>query len=129
MTQILLAFVLIAVPIALFSGYELYNVNTAEAASTGLGDLSQFQTIVTDVQALADEGDMAGAQKRITDFESAWDSAEAAIRPLNQTQWGNIDDAADTALKAVRARTPAPDTVKSSLAALMAALTDPSKPA
>lgn len=129
MKQVILAFILIAVPVALFSGYELYTVNTAEAASTGLGDLSQFKTIIADVQALAEKGDIARAQQRVTDFESAWDSAETAIRPRNQTQWGNIDDAADAALKAVRATTPAPDTVKSSLAALMAVLTDPGKPA
>jgi hypothetical protein len=127
MKQVLLALVLIAVPVALFSGYEAYFGHSAEAAAAGLGDLTTFKTIIADVQALADKGDMIGAAKRITDFESAWDQAETAIRPLNPTQWGNIDDAADAALHAVRAGSPAPDQVKSTLATLMAVLQDPNK--
>src|SRR4051794_8826748 len=99
MKQILLAIVLIAVPVALFSGYELYMPGRAVAATSGLGDMSAFKTIIADVQALADKGDLPGAAKRITDFESAWDEAETAIRPLDQTAWGNVDFAADSALK------------------------------
>src|SRR5262245_16832545 len=106
MRQFLLALVLIAVPVALFTGYEIYRPGAAIAASSGLGDLSQFKTIIADVQALADKGDMAGAAKRITDFESAWDQAETAIRPLDQAAWGNIDSAADAALRAVRSSPP-----------------------
>ncbi|MFS8116065.1 hypothetical protein QD460_30500 [Rhizobium jaguaris] len=127
MKQLILAIILIAVPVALFSGYEIYSTNTAQAASPGLGDLSNFKTIIADVQALAEKGDMLGAAKRITDFETAWDQAETAIRPLNQTQWGNVDTAADAALKAVRAPTPQVDKVKSMLANLMAELNDPNK--
>jgi len=125
--QFLLALVLVALPVTLFSGYELYPSRTAQAASTGLGDLSTFKTIISDVQGLAEKADMAGAAKRITDFETAWDQAETAIRPLDQTQWGNIDMATDGALKAVRAPQPQPDRVKSRLATLMAELNDPSK--
>jgi hypothetical protein len=128
MKQIILAIILIAFPVALFSGYEAYSSQGMQASPAGLGDLSPFKTIVSDVQGLADRGDMPGAAKRITDFESAWDQAETAIRPLNQEQWGNIDGAADTALRTVRAASPAPDKVKLALAALMAALNDPSKP-
>lgn len=127
MKQLLLALMLIALPVALFSGYEFYTARTAQAASTGLGDLSTFKTIISDVQGLASKGDIAGAARRITDFETAWDQAETAIRPLDQTQWGNIDTAADGALKAVRAPQPQPDKVRSALAVLMAELTDPSK--
>jgi len=127
MKQLLLAIALIALPVALFSGYEIYGARTAQAASTGLGDLSSFKTIITDVQALADKGDMPGAAKRITDFETAWDQAETAIRPLDQTGWGNIDMAADGALKVVREAKPQPDKVKSTLATLLAELNDPSK--
>ena len=127
MRQFLLALVLIAAPVALFSGYEMYAVDSAHAAQTGLGDLSNFKKIIADVEALAEKGDMAGAAKRITDWESAWDAAETAIRPLNQTQWGNIDQASDAALSAVRASKPVPDQVKSALATLMAELNDPSK--
>jgi len=129
MKQILLAIVLIAVPVALFSSYEFYTVDTAQAATTGLGDLSAFKTIIADVEALAGKGDMAGAAKRITDFETAWDQAETAIRPLNQAEWGNIDAAADPALQAVRSPKATAATAKPPLDALLATLNDPSKPA
>ena len=127
MKQILLAIVLIAVPVALFGGYEFYTVDTAQAATTGLGDLSAFKTIVADVQALVDKGDMAGAQKRITDYETAWDQAETAIRPLNQAQWGNIDMANDGAFSAIRKSKPDAAAVKAALAVVMATLNDPTK--
>jgi len=127
MKQVLLALMLIALPVAGFSGFQVY-VKSASAASTGLGDLSPLKTIIADVQTLADKGDMAAAAKRITDFESAWDEGETAIRPLNAGYWGNIDQASDAALKAVRAPAPVPDKVKTSLAMLMAELTDPTKP-
>jgi len=127
MKQILLAIALIALPVAMFSGFEMYSATHAEASQTGLGDMSAFKTIVSDAQALADKGDMAATAKRMTDCESAWDQAETAIRPLNQAQWGNIDEASDAALHAVRAASPSPDAVKTALAALMAELNDPSK--
>lgn len=124
--QILLAIVLIAVPVAGFTGFQVYARTTA-VADAGLGDLSPLKAIIADVQALAAKGDLAGAAKRITDWESAWDAGETAIRPLNKTYWGNIDAASDDALKALRARKPSPDEVNKTLAALMAALNDPSK--
>ncbi|MGV8953835.1 MAG: hypothetical protein ACOH2M_22240 [Cypionkella sp.] len=127
MKQVLLAIVLIAVPVTLFSGFQIYSSGSAQAASSGLGDMSAFKTIIGDVQALTDKGDMAGAAKRVTDFETAWDQAETAIRPMSPSQWANIDQAADGALKAVRASTPAPDKAKAALARLMAELNDPSK--
>ena len=127
MKQILLAIALIALPVAMFSGYEMYSGSTAQAAPAGLGDLSNFKTIISDVQALVDKGDMAGAAKRITDWESAWDQGETAIRPLNPTQWGNIDQASDGALSAVRSSSGTPEQAKAALATLMAELNDPSK--
>ena len=127
MKQILLAILLIAAPVGMFSAYEVYSPTTAKAAGTGLGDLSAFKIIIADAQALVDKGDLVGAAKRMTDWESAWDQAETAIRPLNQTQWGNVDEASDAALHAVRAATPASDKVKAALATLMAELNDPSK--
>lgn len=126
MKQVLLALFLIAVPVAAFSGYEVFS-GSAQAAQGGLGDMSAFITIVGDVQASVEKGDMPAAAKRVTDFEAAWDQAETAIRPLSPVQWGNVDQAADGALKAVRSPTAAPDKVKSALATLMAELTDPSK--
>jgi hypothetical protein len=110
-----------------FSGYEVYATNSAQAATTGLGDLGNFKTIIADVQALIDKNDIPGAAKRITDFETAWDQAETAIRPLNQTQWGNIDQASDGALSAVRKSKPEQAEAKTAVATLMAELNDPSK--
>ena len=127
MKQLLLAIVLIAIPVALFTGYEMYAVGTVQAAGTGLGDLSNFKTIIADVKALVDKGHMAAAAKRITDFETAWDQAETAIRPLNQVQWGNIDQASDGALSVVRSSKPDAARAKDALATLMAELDDPSK--
>ena len=127
MRQVFLAVMLIAMPVAMFSGYELYASNTAIAAETGLGDLSNFKTIVADVQALVDKGDIPAAAKRITDYETAWDQAETAIRPLNQAQWGNIDSANDAAFSAIRKSKPDAAAVKEALASLMATLNDPSK--
>jgi len=127
MKQVLLAIVLIAVPVALFSAFQVYSSRLAQTASSGLGDMSAFKAIVSDVQALADKGDMAGAAERVTDFETAWDQAETAIRPMSPSQWANVDQAADGALKSVRASTPAPDKTKAALATLMAELNDPSK--
>lgn len=125
--HIALAVALIAAPVAIFSGYEMYSVKSAEAASTGLGDLSAFKAIIADVEALVEKGDMGGAAKRITDWETAWDQAETAVRPLNQTQWGNIDQASDGALSAVRKTNPDQAAAKAALATLMATLNDPSK--
>ena len=128
MKQILLAIALIAAPFAAFTGFQVY-AQRASATSAGLGDLSPFKTIIADVQALAVQGDLAGAARRITDYESAWDQGQTAIRPLNPVLWGNIDDASDAALKALREPTPSADKVNESLAALMAVLDDPAKPA
>ena len=125
--QILLAIALIAVPVGLFSGYELATTNGAAAAQSGLGDLSKFKAIVADVRGMVDKGDIAGGAKRITDYETAWDQAETAIRPLNQTQWGNIDSANDAAFSAIRKSNPDAAAVKAALATLMATLNDPSK--
>ena len=124
--QVLLAVALIAVPVAGFSGFEVYARSTV-VADSGLGDLSPLKAIIADVQALAAKGDLVGAAKRITDWESAWDAGETAIRPLNKAYWGNIDAASDDALKALRSPKPSSDEVTKTLAALMAALNDPSK--
>jgi hypothetical protein len=127
MKQVFLAIFLIAVPVAMFSGFEMYHSSTAVAAEGGLGDLSSFKAIIADVQSMVDKGDLAAASKRITDYESAWDSAETAIRPLDQTQWGNIDAASDGALSAVRSSKADQASAKAAVDALMAELNDPSK--
>ena len=135
MRNLLLSAALIVIPVGIFAaGYTLLTPSQAPAqsqAKTGtgpaLGDMTPFITIVADVQSLADKGDMAAAQTRITDFETAWDTSQKKLRAVNPTSWGNVDDAADTALSAVRAKTPDPATVKSSLADLMAELKDPAR--
>jgi hypothetical protein len=124
--QVLMAIALIALPVALFSGYEVYAASGTHAAS-GLGDLSNFKKIIADTQTLANNGDMVGAAKRITDWESSWDAAETAIKPLNQTDWGHIDQASDGALSALRSSHPKADAIKEALATLMDELNDPSK--
>ncbi len=124
--QILLAIALIAVPVAAFTGFQVYAGSTS-AVTAGLGDLSAFKVIIADVQDLATTGDLAGAAQRVTDYEAAWDSAETAIRPLDPTQWNIIDGASDDVLQALRRSKPSADEITKMLAALMAALTDPSK--
>ena len=125
MKQFLLAAILILVPVALFSAYQIYVVKpplAAKVASSALGDLSQFKTIITDVQAIAAKGDLAAAEKRATDFETAWDDAQAKLRPLDSAAWGTIDDAADATFKALRATVPNAQAITQALAALAATL-------
>jgi hypothetical protein len=126
MKHVLLAIALILVPVAAFTGFQVFAKNDS-AATAGLGDLSSFKTIIADVQAIAAKGDLTGAAKRITDYESAWDEGEAAIRPLNPTYWGNIDQASDAALKALRESSPSADKVRKTLVALMAVLNNPAQ--
>ena len=125
MKQLLLATALIAVPVAAFTGFNLFTAQ-ATVQSAGLGDLSPMRTVIADVQTIAASGDFTAAEKRITDFETAWDDAAAAMRPLDPGAWGNVDQAADDALSALRDPAPAADTVTTTLAALSGALTDPS---
>jgi hypothetical protein len=127
MKQILLALLLTAVPVAAFTGFQVYMVpHQAQAAEAkSLGDLSTMSAIIDDVTAIAKTGDMAKAQKRITDFETAWDDAEPTMHPLNPDAWGIVDSASDHALKALRAGTPDAANVTATLAALTAALDNP----
>ncbi len=127
--QFLLAAALIAVPVTAFSAFQInYNTSPATAEAMGLGDLSNMQAVVSDTLAIATKGDFTAAEKRITDFETLWDEAEPTLRPKNKDQWSNIDGASDGALKSLRAKAPDAAKVKAKLSALLAALTDPSKP-
>jgi hypothetical protein len=127
MKQILLALLLTAVPVAAFTGFQIYagpdHVQAAEAKS--LGDLSSLSAIVADVTAIAATGDYVKAETRITDFETAWDDAEATMRPLNPDAWGVVDEAADHALKSLRKGTPDGTKISAALGALTAALVNP----
>ncbi len=125
--QILLAIALIAAPVAAFSAWEhWFNPSPTQAeVPNGLGDMTAFKTIVTDVQAIAAKGDLPGAATRITDLETAWDDGEDKLRPLDEAQWGGVDGKIDAALKALRAATPDAVKVTDALAALQTALDNP----
>lgn len=124
MKQILLATALILAPVGAFTAFQMTFVGSAQADAS-LGDLSSMKAIVADVQKIAATGDLAAAATRVTDWETAWDDAEAGMRPLNPDAWGKIDAASDATLKALRKGTPTADAVNSALAALMAALDNP----
>ena len=129
MKQFLLALMLIAVPVAAFTGFEMKFAATpaVAAGTTSLGDLTKLKTIIADVQAIANKGDLGAAEKRIRDFENDWDVASKTMRGLNKDDWGHVDDAADTAMRDLRDSAPDAAKVKVTLAALMAALSDPTK--
>ncbi len=128
MKQFLLATVLIAIPVAGFSAFQVYlaPVATAEAAQpASLGDLSGLKAIIVDVQGIVKTGDMKAAEARITDFETAWDKDQDTMRPKNKAAWGTVDDAADAALHALRAKQPDADQVNKTLAGLVTTLDNP----
>ena len=128
MKQLLLATALIALPVGAFTAFNFYATGPVVAAnaSAGLGDLSAFNVIVTDVQTIVATGDLATAKARIKDFETAWDDQAATLRALDGNAWGTIDDAADAAFAALRASTPDATVVDTTLAALQVTLTAPS---
>jgi hypothetical protein len=124
MKQFLLAFLLIAAPVAAFSTFQIYLVPAAVKAAS-LGDLSALKAIVADTQNITKTGDTKAAEKRITDFETMWDEAEDKMRPLNETAWGVVDGAADKALHALRDDAPDATKVDTAVAGLISALENP----
>ncbi|MEO5615900.1 MAG: hypothetical protein ABIR04_13390 [Cypionkella sp.] len=129
MRQLLLATALIALPVAAFTGYNVYSARaavTANVPAASLGDLSAFRAIITDVQFITAKGDFAVAKARIKDFEIAWDDNETGLKPMDPAHWGLIDEAADGAFTAVRAGSPDSASISEVLITLQAALEDQS---
>ncbi|AQS46804.1 hypothetical protein BMG03_02530 [Thioclava nitratireducens] len=129
MRNLLLSAALIALPVASFSMVEMAmntggpGASAAQAAS--LGDMSPYETIVSDTQMLAKKGEFTAAEKRITDLETLWDKNAAKLRKADPSAWGMIDGAADKAFAALRTKSPDSKTVMQSLNGLQTALADP----
>jgi len=87
-----------------------------------LGDLSSFRTITQDTLNLLNGGDQSGATARVDDLEAGWDNAEARLKPKDKAAWTEIDGKIDTVLRALRATSPNPNSEKTALTALLAAL-------
>lgn len=125
MKQIFLAIALIALPVAAFTGFNVYQARAGigtNASAASLGDLSAFSAIINDVKSMAERGDLAAAKTRIKDFEVAWDQAEPGLKPMDPAHWGLIDEAADAALSALRAKKPDAANVDETLVGLLATL-------
>ena len=125
MRQLLLATALIALPVAAFTGFNIYEARAAVSINVTvptLGDLARFSTIIADVQAIAAKGDTLAAKARVKDFEIAWDENEKGLKPLDPAHWGLIDEAADGTFTVLRSGTPDPAAISEALIALQAAL-------
>ena len=124
MKQILLATALIALPVAAFTGANIFlaKASVSTTAAAGLGDMTPFATIIADVQTAAAKGDPAAAKARVKDFEIAWDDNAKGLRPIDPAAWDLIDSAADAALRALRTATPDAATIIQTLAALQTSL-------
>lgn len=127
MKQFLLASVLIAIPVAGFTTFNMLAFANPASASQGqsLGDLSAMISIIAEVKSTAATGDFVAAEKRITDFETAWDQGEPTLKPKNAEAWKHVDRAADAAYSSLRNGAPTAADVDHALVNLLAWLDDP----
>lgn len=84
-------------------------------ATSPLGDLRGFVTIVNDMRAKLKAGDFATVTARAKDLEVAWDSKEAAIKPASPDDWHQLDGAIDGLLTSVRANSPSVAAIESAI--------------
>jgi uncharacterized membrane-anchored protein len=94
----------------------------AAASKFTAADLEPFRTIAGDVLAKLNSGDQAGATARIKDLETSWDKAQSRLERQDPAAWTDLDGKIDAALRALRARTPNPDTEKAALNTLLTAI-------
>lgn len=130
MKQILLAVLLIALPTSVFTVVEIWMLPVQHSEMTShkadpLGDLSGYESIVSDTRSLVDAGKLTEAELRVTDFETKWDKAESTLRPKAPSAWGNVDTAADHVFAALREKAPDTSKVDNVLAVLSTTLANP----
>lgn len=85
-------------------------------------EIARFRTITQDSLAKLQAGNQAGATKRIKDLETAWDGDQPTLEPIDEAAWRLLDGKIDTALKALRAKTPDPSGEQDALNALLQSL-------
>jgi uncharacterized membrane-anchored protein len=95
---------------------------TRAATTFTAAELEPFRTITQDTLNKLNAGDQAGATARIKDLETSWDRAQSRLQPRNPAGWTDLDGKIDTALRALRAKTPNPAAEQTALTTLLGAL-------